>query len=106
MGWQFVIIPGWRSPPTSSQTTSEEKWRTGRWSPEGVGGGALFFEQEVYFQRLESVFGGVLFTQCGDIPLLMTGGNILNIMQESESESEKATALDGIVIIALSFCSF
>ena len=52
------------------------------------------------------MFGGVLFTQCGDIPLLMTGSNILNIMQESESESEKATVLGGIVIIALSFCSF
>ena len=38
MGWQFLIIPGWRSPPTSSQTTPEEKWRTGRWSPEGDGG--------------------------------------------------------------------
>ena len=45
------------------------------------------------------MFGGVLFTQCGDTPLLMTGSNILNIMQESESESEKATVLGGIVII-------
>ena len=40
---------------------------------------------------LESVFGGVLFTQCGDIPLLMTGSNNLDCMQESESEFKKAT---------------
>ena len=51
------------------------------------GGGALIFEQEVYCQQLESVFGGVLFTQCGDIPLLMTGSKIFEIMQESESDS-------------------
>ena len=50
---------------------------------------------------LESVFGGVLFTQCGDIPLLMTGSNILNWMQESESESKKATVFGGVVIIVI-----
>ena len=56
-------------------------------------------DKTVGVKLLESVFGGVLFTQCGDTPLLMTGSNILNIMQESESESEKATVLGGIVII-------
>ena len=33
-----VVFEIWRSPPTSFQTTSDEKWRTGRWSPEGDGG--------------------------------------------------------------------
>ena len=47
------------------------------------------------------MFGGVLFTQCGDTPLLMTGSNILNCMQESESESQKATVLGEIVNIGL-----
>ena len=50
---------------------------------------------------LESVFGGVLFTQCGDIPLLMTGSKILNCKQESESESKKATVFGGVVNIGL-----
>ena len=50
---------------------------------------------------LESVFGGVLFTQCGDIPLLMTGSNNLNCMQESESEFQKATVFGEVVNIGL-----
>ena len=37
------------------------------------GGGALIFEQEVYFQLLESVFGGVLFPSVGTSPYLWPG---------------------------------
>ena len=48
---------------------------------------------------LESVFGGVLFTQCGDIPLLMTGSKIFEIMQESESDSQLETVFGGFVFI-------
>ena len=64
------------------QQTSEGEWRTGRWSPGGLEvkrRRSLIFEQEVYCQLLESVFGGVLFTQCGDIPLLMTGSKIFEL---------------------------
>ena len=73
--------------------------------PGGVGGEEeeelLFSGRRLNFQLLESVFGGVLFTQCGDIPLLMAGSKILNCKQESESESKKATVFCGIVINGL-----
>ena len=56
------------------------------------GGEALLFKQEVDCQWLEPVFGGVLFTQCGDIPLLMAGSKkIFDILQESESDSKLET---------------
>ena len=89
--------------PGFSSTTSEEKWISGRWSP-----GRLEVKRKRIFNfqaggsmLLESVFGGVLFTQCGDIPLLMTGSNNLNCMQESESEFKKATVFGEVVNIGL-----
>ena len=73
--------------------------------PGGVGGEEeeelLFLGRRFKFQLLESVFGGVLFTQCGDIPLLMTGSKIFEIMQESESDSKLETVFGGFVFIFL-----
>ena len=68
-----------RSPLTSFQTTSEEKWSTGRWSPEGDGGveeeELQFLARGLFQTSGVSVWWGA-FPQCGNIPLLMTGSQI------------------------------
>ena len=60
-------------------TTSEEKWRTGRWSPEGDGGveeeELQFLARGLFQTSGVSVWWGA-FPQCGNIPLLMTGSQI------------------------------
>ena len=89
--------------PDFSSSTPEEKWKSGRWSPGKDGGEEeeklLFLNKRFNFSATGvSVWWGA-FTQCGDIPLLMTGSNILNIMQESESDSEKGTVWSGVVNI-------
>ena len=90
VGWEFLIIPGWRSPPTSFQTTSDEKWRTGRWSPEGDGG---VEEEELQFfsKRFISDFRSQCLVGCfspvWEHPPTYDREQDFNFMQESESES-------------------
>ena len=76
MGWKFLIIPGWRSPPTSFQTTSDEKWRKGRRGMEVKRRrSSNFWVRGLFSTSGVSVWWGA-FPQCGNIPLLMTGSKI------------------------------
>ena len=89
MGWQFLIIPGWRSTPTSFLTTTDEKWRTGRWSPEGDGG---VEEEELQFfsKRFISDFRSQCLVGCfspvWEHPPTYDREPDINFVQESESE--------------------
>ena len=58
--------PRMEVPSDFFSSTSEEKWwRTGRWSPEGVGGEVeeklLFFSKKSIILLLEPVLGGVIY---------------------------------------------
>ena len=71
-------------------STSKEKWRTGRRSPEGDGGaerGTFIFEQEdlISVTGVSSWWG--YFAQCGGTPLIMAGIKIWECKLESKSDS-------------------
>ena len=61
--------------PLTSSSTSEEKWRTGRWSPGGLEEKRKrifpFLKQEVDISVIGACSWWGAFTQCGDIPLMM-----------------------------------
>ena len=84
-----LIISRWRSTPTSFSTTSEEKLSTGRGSLEGDGGEEeeklLFLSRKFNFSAAGVCLWWGGFSQCGDIPLLMSK-NIDIIIQESEND--------------------
>ena len=57
--------------PDFSSSTPEEKWKSGRWSPGKDGGEEE--EKLLFLSRRSNLKWWGAFTQCGDIPLLMTG---------------------------------
>ena len=77
-------------PPGFSSTTSEGEWIFRQVEPGRVGGAEeeilLFLRKKFDFNHLEPVLGGVLFTQCGDTPLIMAKRKFSHILHESESE--------------------
>ena len=75
--------PRMEVPSDFFSTTSEEKWRTGRWSPEGDGGaeGSTFiFEQEDLISVTGVSSWWCYFAQGGGTPLIIAGIKILATM--------------------------
>ena len=76
VGWQ-LNHPRMEVFPDFSSSTPEEKWKSGRWSPGKDGGEEeeklLFLSRRSNFQATGVCVWWGAFTQCGDIPLLMTG---------------------------------
>ena len=70
--------------------TSEEKWRTGRWSPEGDGGAerrTFIFEQEDLISVTGASSWWGYFAQWGGTPLIMAGIKIWDWVFKSKSDS-------------------